>query len=204
MTIKEKMEMVHRITERKESFAGVTKLNEFIYDKTNGKVPAGLDYHIHYTTDQREFFMSGGTHSTDSRIINRVSGTQTLYSQYKKINILPKTPYPIKITPSANPNDYKTGFITRYFVKEIIKSESEVFETSEEYFNQKNSLYSYAKGRWKITGDKATVGRQNIATALRLNRILPGVVKLLKPFDLWRPSVDSQDYLEKRLALRRN
>lgn len=43
MTIKEKMEMVHRITERKESFAGVTKLNEFIYDKTNGKVPAGLD-----------------------------------------------------------------------------------------------------------------------------------------------------------------
>ncbi len=204
MTIKEKIKIIHEMTDRKVSNAGVTELGEFRYDMTNGKVPAGLDYHIHYTSDGNEVFMSGGTHNSDSRIINRVNGVATVFSQYKKINSVPKTAYPIKTVLSPTVNDYKTGYITRYFAQAVNEDTREVFETSKLYYEAQNTLYIYGQCRWKITGDKNTVGRQNIASALRLNKTLRGVTRILTPYQYWRPSVDSQDYLERRLALRRN
>jgi hypothetical protein len=203
MTIKEKMKMIHANTTRKESFAGVTELGEFRYDMTNGKVPAGLDYHIHYTSDGNEVFMSGGAHNPDSRIINRVNGVTTLFSQYKKINSVPQAPYPIKIVLKPTANDYKTGYITRYFAQAVNEDTREVFETSKPYYEAQNTLYIYGQCRWNITGNKNTVAVKNTASAFRLNETLRGVTRILTPYQYWRPSSNSQDYLEKRLALRR-
>ena len=51
-------ETIHRITDFVKINAGITKLNEFL--DTNGVVvKPKIPYHIHYTKDKKEFYMTG-------------------------------------------------------------------------------------------------------------------------------------------------
>ena len=78
MSIKEEIKQIHENTDFKVSFAGITELNEFVYAGHNGSVQPGLEYHIHYTNDKREVYMTGGIHNESSRIIERINGKNTL------------------------------------------------------------------------------------------------------------------------------
>ena len=64
-------QQIHDNTDFKVEFAGTTELGEFIYDHGGGVRP-GLDYHIHYTNDKEEVYMTGGTHIKSSKIIRTI------------------------------------------------------------------------------------------------------------------------------------
>ena len=63
--LKEEMMKVHEDTDFKVNFAGVTQLGEFKYTH-GGSVQPGLGYHIHYTNDKQEVFMTDDTHNSSS------------------------------------------------------------------------------------------------------------------------------------------
>ena len=67
--LKEDMERVHENTDFKVNFAGVTQMGEFRYTH-GGSVQPGLEYHIHYTNDKKEVYMTGGIHNSSSKINN--------------------------------------------------------------------------------------------------------------------------------------
>ena len=70
--LKEEMMQIHENTDFKANFAGITQLGEFKYTH-GGSVKPGLEYHIHYTNDKEEVFMTGGTHNSSSKIIEKVN-----------------------------------------------------------------------------------------------------------------------------------
>ena len=90
--LKEEMMKIHKNTDFKVNFAGVTQIGEFIYTH-GGSVRPGLEYHIHYTNDKEEVFMTGNTHNPSSKIIERVNG-KTLFSTYSELISKTKKQYP--------------------------------------------------------------------------------------------------------------
>ena len=69
--LKEEMIRVHNNSERIVLFAGVTKPNEFEYTH-GGMVKPGVEYHIHYTLNKKEVYMTGATHTSSSKIIKKI------------------------------------------------------------------------------------------------------------------------------------
>ena len=68
---KREMMRVHKDTDFKVNPAGVTELGEFIYTH-GGSVQQFIEYHIHYTNNKKEVFMTGGVHNSSSKIIRKV------------------------------------------------------------------------------------------------------------------------------------
>ena len=200
---RKEIEKIHDTTDFKVSFAGVTEIGEFKY--TNGSmVKPELDYHIHYTTDKQEVFMTGGTHNPRAKIIIRVGGTKSLFSRYTSIKAGVKDTYPQNVKPFPEPADYRLGFFTRYFFRKANDPSEKISETSQEFFETKSNLFTYVNLDWVITGAKLDVARRNSIIMRRNNNILSGIIRELDPYQYWRPDANSQEYLEKKLALRRN
>ena len=65
----------------------------------------------------------------------------------------------------------------------------------------KNNLYRYTSFQWRISGIKEEVSRDNQRTMRRLEKGYPGISKLLFPLQLWIPSKDSSESLQKKLLL---
>ena len=70
-SVRQQMMDVHRISEVIQTYAGVTKSKEFTYTH-GGKVPAGIRYHIHYTTTKNRLIMTSRTANANSKIIETV------------------------------------------------------------------------------------------------------------------------------------
>ena len=70
------------------------------------------------------------------------------------------------------------------------------FEISEEDFSNENPLFEYFSISWVITGRKDEVERENKKTLATLPNSLQ---KLLFPLQLWRPTKNSRDDVEKKL-----
>ena len=82
--LKREIEKIHDKTDFKVEFAGVTQLGEFKYSH-GGSVQPGMEYHIHYTNDKKEVFMTGAIHNSNSKIIKKVSDIRK--SSVEKISI---------------------------------------------------------------------------------------------------------------------
>ena len=204
-SLKEDMMLVHKNTDFVVNFAGVTKPNEFKYTH-GGKVTIGLEYHIHYTNDKREVFMTGGVHNSSSKIIEKVNGYDSLFSQYTKVKYSEKKEYPKKFLPSPTDSDYKTGTITRYFTQKANDLNSELFEISEEDFNRKNNLFRYFELIWRVSGNKIEVSRDNLLTmeTFSIERGNDTLNKILYPLQLWKPDKDSYENTIRKLARLKN
>ena len=85
--LKREIEKIHDKTDFKVEFAGGTQLGEFKYSH-GGSVQPGMEYHIHYTNDKKEVFMTGAIHNSNSKIIKKVSGDESLFSTYSKYSSL--------------------------------------------------------------------------------------------------------------------
>ena len=130
MADRQKIKQIHENTDFRVSFAGITELNEFVYAGHNGSVQPGLEYHIHYTNDKKEVYMTGGVHVKISKIIERVDGKKTIFKQYRDIKNVKKQKYPV-ITPAVPSDaDYSVGSFTRYFTRKVNDSNALVFEIS--------------------------------------------------------------------------
>ena len=192
MSNKQKIQNIKTNIER--TIQGLTTApREFKYQQTGGFVNSNLLYSIYYT-------LTGTINTSNSKIIEKVND-KTLFRKYKDVKSLSRTPYP-KTTPAKpTETDYEIGEITRYFTRIANDISKPIFEISKEDFSTQNSLYKYTSFQWRISGTKEEVDRDNRKTMRRLEKDYPGISNVLFPLQLWRPSKDSVDDLQKKLSL---
>ena len=202
--LRENMTKVHENTDFKVNFAGVTQMGEFRYTH-GGSVQPGLEYHIHYTDTKPEVFMTGGGHSTSSKIIEKIDGSKSLFSTYTKIKNVVKNEYPKKYNPIPSEGDYGGGSLDRYFTQKANNLNGELFEISKEDFDNKNTLFRYVKISWRLTGKKSEVIRDNTRTinTFSTTRGNEELRKILSPSQLWKAPKDSIDDVTSKLSRRK-
>ena len=198
---KEEVKKVHENTDFKVNFAGVTKPLEFEYSH-GSRVPAGLDYHIHYTNSKREVYMLHGAHTDDTKIIEKISGDESIFSQYSSIKSSTRKKYPKKTTILPTESEYRIGTVTRYFAQKVNNPFSDIFEVSDEDFEDQNNLFRYIEFEWRLTGTKEEVIRDNLRTINTISRPRgnEGLRKKLYPLQFWKPSPNSVEDFNRRLG----
>ena len=173
----------------------ITGLREFRYDLTGGFVAPNKPYTIYFTNDKREIYITGYRTTTNAKIINKV-GNKSIINIYRELNLRERTPYPKNEIAKPTDDDYNGETITRHFTKLANDNTKPFFEISEEDSNNQNSLFEYISIQWRISGTKNEVETFNRST---ISRLPNGLKRILFPLQLWRPSPDSSDSLEKKL-----
>ena len=177
-----------------------TKPQEFIYDKTKGFVRPDMVYSVYYTLSKKEVYLTGITDTSTSKIIKRVNN-KTMFSKYVDLKNPTRQNYPEIISVNPSDSDYRIGSIKRYFTQKGNNKNSDIFEISKRDFGSKNNLYKYTSFRWRISGKREEVIRDNGRT-IRIQEIdYPGISKILSPLQLWKPSRNSAESLQKKLLL---
>jgi hypothetical protein len=92
----------------------------------------------------------------------------------------------------------------RYFAQSLISTNADIFEVSDDDFDEQNSLYTYIEFDWRISGTKEEVLRDNQITINFVNSELPGITRKLNAINFWKPSKGSLESLEKKLSLLKN
>jgi len=175
-----------------------TKPQEFIYEEAGGFVKPNTLYSIYYTIDKSEVYLSGIAQSTNSKVLERLKN-QTLYSTYSDISSLTRQDYP-KITPfKPSASDYRIGEITRYYVQIANDTSKPIFEVSLKDYGKQNDLYRYTQFQWRISGTKEEVRRDNQRTINSLEGEYPNISRTLPPLSLWKPKINSFDYVKNKL-----
>ena len=202
--LKKEMKKVHENTDFKVNFAGITQPNEFKYSH-GGSVRPGVEYHVHYTNDKKEVFMTGGFHNSNSKIIEKIDGSKSLFSTYTKIKNVVKNEYPKKYNPIPSEGDYGGGSLNRYFTQKANNLNGELFEISKEDFDNKNTLFRYVKISWRLTGKKSEVIRDNTRTinTFSTTRGNEELRKILSPSQLWKAPKGSIDDVTSKLSRRK-
>jgi hypothetical protein len=202
--LKKEAKQVHEDTDFKSSVVGITRPGEFKYTH-GGSVRLGLEYHIHYTDTKQEVFMTGGGHSTSSKIIEKIDGSKSLFSTYTKIKNVVKNEYPKKYNPIPSEGDYGGGSLDRYFTQKANNLNGELFEISKEDFDNKNTLFRYVKISWRLTGKKSEVIRDNTRTinTFSTTRGNEELRKILSPSQLWKAPKGSIDDVTSKLSRRK-
>jgi hypothetical protein len=178
----------------------VAKPKEFTYKESGGFVRNKMTYSIYYTLTKDEVYLTGTTDSTNSQIIEKVND-KTMFSRYKDLASLTRTPYP-KTTPAKpTDSDYRIGKIRRYFTQIANDKSKPIFEISQKDFNTQNSLYRYTDFLWRISGTREEVTIDNQRTIDVLEREYVGISKKLFPLQLWKPIKDSYEDVQKKLLL---
>jgi len=177
-TIKQKTE---RVVTDPENF--ITKIGEFRY--ANKKpVKAGLNYHIHYTIDMNEVYMSGINHDDmTSRIIYPMRA-KTDFRYYNSLNRQGKLTLKPKIT-EPNEKDYSKKYFFRYFAKKVNDLNSIVIEISKDSFN-KSPLYNYVRIKWHLAGKEEDVLLKNRTELLVNSKNIPNLYKAANPLQYYR------------------
>ena len=176
------VDAINQITERAVKNQ-IAKANEFYYE--NGKpVKAGTTYHIHYTTDLGEYFMSGGVHNSTSKLMFPLKYDVSQFTYYNTLN----EQSPLKLSSqvvSPKEEDYKKGSYKRYFAKQANDKNQPTFEVSKQDF-QSSPLYNYVQLRWYVTGAKNYVYSQNLNQIRIASATIVTIKKLLTPFQFYR------------------
>ena len=162
--LKEEMLRVHRNSERIVIFAGVTKPNEFEYTH-GGRVKPNVEYHIHYTVNKNEVYMTGATHTASSKIIKKINGDKTMYKKYTELVRQPRELYPRKNNPYPSDSDYRSKVIQRYFTQKVNNLNGELFEISKDDFdNQFNFKKGTLLGRGGFGEVKKCISKLELGT----------------------------------------
>ena len=162
-----------------------TKTGEFIF--VDGKpVKRGINYHIHYTKNLDEHYMTQSTHNNvTSKLIYRVKNTST-FSTYNSLN--KQSPMILKSDVQLpTGSDYKKGSFTRYFAKKANEVMSKPFEINAKQMD-KSPLYIYISIPWYIKGGRDLVRVLNSRSIRMAKEVMPNIGKYLNPFQLYRKS----------------
>ena len=175
-----------------------TKPQEFIYEEAGGFVKPNTLYSIYYTIDKSEVYLSGIAQSTNSKVLERLKN-QTLYSKYSDVATVNRQDYP-KITPfKPSDSDYRIGKITRYYAQIANDTSKPIFEVSKKDYENQNVLYRYTQFKWRISGTKEEVNRDNQRTINGLKKDYPDINRVLPALSLWKPKRNSFDYVKNKL-----
>ena len=175
-----------------------TAPREFTYKENGGFVRNKMTYSIYYTLSKDEVYLTGTTDSKNSQIIEKVND-KTMFGRYKDLASLTRTPYP-KTTPSKpTDSDYRIGEIIRYFTQVANDKSKPIFEVTAQDFGNQNSLYRYTDFQWRISGTREEVTRDNQRTINVLEREYNGISKKLSALQLWKPTKDTVEDVQKKL-----
>lgn len=164
-----------------------TKYNQFTF--RDGKVvPSDVDYHIHYTSNLTEHYMTGIEHDMQSVIIYPIKNI-TDFSKYNKLN--KQVPLEIKSSrPNPTEEDYLGGYMMRYFARKTNNASSPILEVSKNIFSS-SPLYDYVSTNWMIRGKMEDVQKYNESRIRIASKKLPSLKKYLSPFQMYRREKDS-------------
>ena len=173
---------IHENTERVVTNK-VAKENEFI-TKSGKFIPNGTLYHIHYTKDLKQFYMTGKEHNPSTQIIYRKSLYNSDFDYYNSLNkqevlIIENN----IILPTEE--DYVNRSFIRYFAKKANDLRSTPFEISADDF-QFSSMYVYVSLNWYIKGDKDLILKLNNRQKEIASETIPNIGKLLPDYQYFR------------------
>tara|TARA_R110002051_G_C8648503_1_gene487234 strand:- start:211 stop:1095 length:885 start_codon:yes stop_codon:yes gene_type:complete len=177
-----------------------TKAGQFTF--TNGmSVKKGINYHIHYTKNLEEYYMTQQAHNNiTSKLIFPVKRTST-FSIYNGLN--KQSPMILKsdVRPPTDKN-YAAGSITRYFAKKANEVMSKPFEINAKQMS-KSPLYIYTSFPWLIKGERDLVGVLNSRSIRVAEKVMPNIGKYLNPFQLYRKSkaLDNAEAILEKLGV---
>ena len=181
------VKQIHDNTERKVENLEAER-NQFTFQ--NGRLVAkGFPYHIHYTKDLQEVFMSEAVHSTNSKILVPLSRDVSNFTYYNTLNKQEILKLKSTFSPPKN-SDYGKGSYLRYFASQANDDTEPPIEVSKKDF-ETSSLYVYAKVRWYISGKKNLVYSKNIQEIQKASLRIPNIRKVLSPFQFYRFGDDS-------------
>ena len=180
----------------------VTK--EFQFVTNQGKfVKKGTAYHIHYTKDLGEHFMTGIEHNNIlSKLIFPLDNVGiTQFGYYSSLNkqeplILESTvTYPTE-------KDYKKGSFTRYFARKANEEKSSPFEVSNADSGT-SPLYIYATVNWNLKGTKAQIFFRNNKQIALAMKTIPNIYRILSPYQFYKAeeSLTPMELVKERLGV---
>jgi hypothetical protein len=112
--------------------------------------------------------------------------------RYKSIVKLPLQYRPVKVVthlPEPTDFDYKTGYLTRYFLQKANDFDSPIYEVKQSAMMKyaSNSFYTVVSLDWRLTGSKDEIKKSNSASlklaSLKLPKIalyLPNLIQFIK------------------------
>jgi hypothetical protein len=175
------------------------RTGEFVY-RTGRRVPKGRPYHVHYTTNFDEYFMTGRVHSKGSKFITKIN-RPTDYSLYRQLVGETKLYVGSGIsTPTAE--EYEKGYMKRYFASKVNESTGP-FEVLKKDYDSTSPLYYYTSLVWFIKGQKQFVLEANILSVARAEEIMQGVRRLLPDFQYFvsKEIIDRKTVIENKLGI---
>jgi len=179
--------------------AGVTKEREFV-DSKDTFVPKGIPYHIHYTSDKREYYMTSGEHETNSILIFK-QGKPTDFKRYRDLVGRKSQQYLEETRSVPGELDYDKGFFTMYFARQANDVNAKVFEISEKDYDKDTRFYDKIFLTLKITGERNDVYDYNTEKILlREIRGFRGLLNVrISPLQFYRPSKNTKRDVQVRL-----
>ena len=174
----------------------ITKTGEFIYTDRKPVKP-GIPYHIHYTKNLEEHYMTGVSHNQKSKLI--YPKKQSVFSTYNTLN--KQSPMILKPTVrKLTKSDYTKGSIIRYFAKKSNEVMSSPFEITDKELN-KSPLYIYVTFPWRISGEKGLVNIVNTLSINQAKKIITNIDRVINPFQFYKGSTTKLNKLSREEIL---
>ena len=179
----------------------ITKDGEFQFE-TGGLVREGVPYHIHYTIDKKEYYMTGPEHHPLlSKLMTRRKN-ESIFSQYTEIFSATREKYLDAHSFELTEGDLETGYVRRYFAKLKSNPNSTPIEISEKTFKGTHENYDKASVKWRLGGTRDEIEKSNLAAFQLASKNISNIASNLDPLDLWESDAPSfgdaiSDRLEK-------
>jgi hypothetical protein len=177
-----------------------TNGKEFVIKRTNKPY---MGYY--YIISDREYFTGRNADDPNKEELIKINKTENHNQAYNSVSKTPSNKGfipPSPFYPQPTEEDYKLGFITRYFMKRRTDDFTKIVEISpvdfEEHFSQPTedldtSMYVAVKVNWKITGPlnndnrdpnypKAGVIETNQKLIKLKEKLLPGISFFIKDY----------------------
>ena len=195
------IDLIHENTMRGVFNAGrVPDNSSFIYTDNNQFVKEGTPYHVHYTNDFEEFYMTGGKHQVTSRLIKPIlpeyESDFSVYTNNFGKSYTPMADEFYKEGPSQE--DYAAGSFIRYFVERRNDPSESLKEVDNEF---DSPLYEKFSIEWTLTGNPTNVFRANRLAVSKLSIKHPRIKNVLNNFIEYYIIPEASELSKQRKAL---
>ena len=184
-TIKKIIETTERTVENL-----ITKEGEFQF-LNGGFVREGVPYHIHYTINKKEYYMTGPEHHPllSKLMIRRKN--DSIFFQYTEVASPTREKYLDAHAFDLTEGDLETGYVRRYFAKLKSNSKSPPMEISEKTFNGTHENYNKTSIKWRLSGTRDEIEKSNLAAFKFASRNISNIATNLDPLELWESDAPS-------------
>ena len=201
------MSAISKIIEITERVVGnQTTLRDGEFEFSDGTlVKKNMRYHIHYTVDKREHFMTMGMHGLQSKLIFKRNGGQSDYKVYTDIKKRKSDVYlkPYKFIVSDE--DYDSGYVRRYYARLKSNNEETPIEISEDDYNVSHNNYFKTSVKWRLGGSKEDIEKSNNAAIELSSKEISNLSNNLDVLELWEGDepIQSESVKEKLEKLKK-